>query len=151
MSYKELEIGNSYISKGNNNIADSFLVPVLKHTVKYNRSVGFFSSGVINEISEGIMALVRNHGTIQLIASPELSEADIEAINLGYEQRQKYIEDRFSDEFVQEVEKLDDTKLQFLRNLQELRLHSWDYTLSLMMALLMKRSLRMLKRLQVLR
>lgn len=114
MSYKELEIGNSYISKGNNNIADSFLVPVLKHTVKYKRSVGFFSSGVINEISEGIMALVRNHGTIQLIASPELSEADIEAINLGYEQRQKYIEDRFSDEFVQEVEKLDDTKLQFL-------------------------------------
>ena len=46
MSLKDLDIKLSYISCGEENIAKSFLVPALKHTKRYRRSVGFFSSGV---------------------------------------------------------------------------------------------------------
>ena len=50
MSLKNLDIKLSYISCGEENIAKSFLVPALKHTKCYRRSVGFFSSGVFGPI-----------------------------------------------------------------------------------------------------
>lgn len=117
MNFKELDIKHSYISKGDNNIADSFLNPVLSCTKEYKRSVGFFSSGVFNTIMPGIMRLARNGGTIKLIASPNLSKEDAHAISLGYEQRQKYILDCFNEEFEREIEELDDEKLCLLCDL----------------------------------
>jgi superfamily II DNA or RNA helicase len=117
MDFKDLIINRSYISKGNNNIADSFLNPVLKYTKTYKRSVGFFSSGVFDTIEEGIVFLVRNGGYIQLIASPKLNEEDVEAIRLGYEKRKQLISNCFTREFEKEIEKLNNTKLQMLYDL----------------------------------
>jgi len=114
MNYRQMDICHSYISRGNNNIADSFLNPVLKCTCEYKRSVGFFSSTVFETIMEGIVALARNGGTIKLIASPRLSEADVEAIAIGYDQREKYVTDAFSKDFISEIEKLDEKYLQML-------------------------------------
>ena len=108
MSYRDLKIEHSYISRGNNNIADSFLNPVLKCTKEYKRSVGFFSSGVLETITDGALSLARNGGSIKLIASPQLSEEDVEAINLGYEQKNQKLSDAFTRDFVREVEKLND-------------------------------------------
>ena len=76
MSFKDLDIKLSYISYGESGIAKSFLVPALKKAKTYQRSVGFFSSGVFAPIIDGIVALSRNGGKIQLIASPKLSEED---------------------------------------------------------------------------
>lgn len=117
MNYRQMQISHSYISRGNNNIADSFLNPVLKCTREYKRSVGFFSSSVLETIMDGIVVLARNGGKIKLIASPKLSEVDIEAISLGYEQRKQYITNAFSKEFVSEIEKLDEARLQMLCDL----------------------------------
>lgn len=117
MDYKHMSIEHSYISKGDNNIADSFLNPVLKCTKEYKRSVGFFSSGVFDTVMDGIIALARNNGRIKLIASPQLSEEDIEAINLGYEQKNSLISDAFTRDFVKEIEKLNDVRLQMLCDL----------------------------------
>ncbi|MCI6691484.1 MAG: DEAD/DEAH box helicase family protein [Clostridium sp.] len=117
MNYKDLKIMHSYISRGNNNIADSFLNPVLKLTKEYKRSVGFFSSGVLNTVMDGIVSLARNGGTMKLIASPKLNEEDVEAINLGYKQRQNLVENAFTRDFVDEIEKLDDVRLQMLCDL----------------------------------
>lgn len=114
MTFKELNIQRSYISFGDDNIAKSFLVPALKCTKVYKRSVGFFSSGVFKPIMDGIVGLVRNQGKIQLIASPNLSKEDIEAINAGYEQREKIIESAFTRIFTQEIETFDDEKLKLL-------------------------------------
>ena len=80
MYFRELDIRRSYTSMGDENIATSFLVPVLKCTRCYKRSVGYFSSSVLQPILDGVVSLARNNGTIQLIASPNLSENDIEAI-----------------------------------------------------------------------
>ena len=114
MSFKDIDIKLSYISYGDENIAKSFLVPALKHTKKYQRSVGFFSSGVFAPIIDGIVAMARNGGKIELIASPHLNEDDINAINLGYQKREEIINGAFTRDFLQEIEKLEDEKLQLL-------------------------------------
>ncbi len=114
MNYKDLDLEHSYISQGDNNIADSFLNPALKCTMVYKRSVGFFSSGAFETIMSGILTMVKNGGRMYLIASPKLSEDDVNAINLGYEERKKYYEDAFSAEFSKEIDKLNDTRLQML-------------------------------------
>ena len=60
MSYLDLSINHSYISYGDDNIASAFLNPVLSHTQRYRRSVGFFSSSVFIPIIDGIVDLCRN-------------------------------------------------------------------------------------------
>lgn len=114
MSFKDLNIKLSYISQGEESIINAFLNPVLKKSILYRRSVGFFSSGVFDSIIDGIVGLVRNNGKIKIIASPHLTDEDIKAINLGYKKREEIINSTFSKDFVTEIEKLDDEKLQFL-------------------------------------
>ena len=117
MNYQELEIKRSYVSVGRENIAKSFLTPVLKCTKSYKRSVGFFSSSVLQPIVDGIVALARNNGKIQLIASPNLTDDDIQAISTGYEAREKVINASFTRDFMREIEVFDDAKLQLLATL----------------------------------
>ena len=117
MSLKDLDIKLSYISCGEENIAKSFLVPALKHTKRYRRSVGFFSSSVFGPIVDGIVALFRKGGKIELIASPRLNEEDIQAINLGYLKRDEIITGAFTRDFEKEIGDLDDSKLQLLAEL----------------------------------
>lgn len=83
MSFRQIDIKHSYVSYGDENIAKAFLIPMLRKTKLYRRSVGFFSSTVFSTIIDGIVSLSRNDGKIQLIASPNLSAEDIHAINVG--------------------------------------------------------------------
>ena len=117
MGLKDLDIKKSYISCGDENIAKSFLVPVLKQTKLYQRSVGFFSSSVFEPILDGVVSLTRNGGKIQLIASPHLNEEDIHAISLGYEKREAVVNSAFSRDFIAEIERIDETRLQILIDL----------------------------------
>ncbi len=114
MNFKSLDIKISYISRGEDSIAPAFLVPALKMTRLYQRSVGFFSSGVFEPIIDGIVTLARNGGKIQLIASPKLSAADIAAINEGYRQKEEVIESSFSSDFLDAIESLNDDQLKLL-------------------------------------
>lgn len=117
MSFRELDLKRSYISYGGDNIAQAFLTPALMHTKLYRRSVGFFSSNVITSIIDGIVALARNDGKIQLIASPNLSAEDVNAINLGYQMREEIVKKAFEHEFTTALEELDDSALQLLATL----------------------------------
>lgn len=117
MGLKDLEIKKSYTSYGTENIANSFLVPALKYTKVYRRSAGFFSSSVLEALMDGIVSLARNGGKIQLIASPRLSEEDIQAISLGYAKREEIIDKAFSRDFVDEIEEMDELRLQLLYQL----------------------------------
>ena len=117
MNFKDIEIKRSYISCGEDNISSSFLNPVLKLTKTYKRSVGFFSSSVFQPIFDGIISLYRNCGKIKLIVSPHLSDEDIEAINIGYEKREKIISDAVSRDFIPSIERLEDKYLQILTTL----------------------------------
>lgn len=91
MNFRDLEILPEYRSP-RDNIVQKFYLPVLEHSVSYKRSVGFFSSSALIEISKGICALAKNGGKIELVASPKLSAEDLEAISKGYELRDAVIE-----------------------------------------------------------
>lgn len=94
MSLKDLDdhIKSEYRSLIDNVVQD-FYVPLLKEAVSYKRAVGFFSSSALIEISKGIGAMAANGGHIQIVASPYLSESDVAAINQGYAERERIIED----------------------------------------------------------
>ena len=117
MGLKDLEIKRSYISCGDENIATSFLVPALKQSILYQRSVGFFSSSVLEPILDGVVTLARNNGKIQLIASPHLNEEDIQAISLGYAKKEEITRNAFDRDFLTEIEELDEVRLQVLVDL----------------------------------
>lgn len=117
MNYKDLDLKRSYISYGDDNITASLIVPALKCTKLYRRSVGFFSSSVFELIMDGITGLVRNKGRIELVASPRLSDEDIDAINSGYDEKERVVFNRFSKEFQDELSKFDDQELALLAEL----------------------------------
>lgn len=74
-------------------IVNEFYVPVLRESKLYQRSVGYFSSSVLIEITKGIKGLIENGGKINIIASPMLTEEDIKAIEEGYKSRDEVITD----------------------------------------------------------
>ena len=91
MSLLDVSIKKEYRSP-RDNIVNDFYIPLLKESVLYKRSVGYFSSSSLIELTYGISKLINNNGKIQLITSPNLSDEDIEAINKGYEIRENIIE-----------------------------------------------------------
>lgn len=91
MPFQSLNIQQEYRSP-QNNIVTEFYIPVLEKSVTYKRSVGYFSSTSLVQITKGILGLIKNGGTIDLVASPYLSKEDEEAIRVGYENRTKIIE-----------------------------------------------------------
>jgi superfamily II DNA or RNA helicase len=72
----------------------SFYQPAMSLAIRYDRSVGYFSSVSLAIISRGIRALYLRNGTIRLIASPVLSPNDIEAIRQGHLKSDTMIENR---------------------------------------------------------
>lgn len=92
MSLQDITLKTEYRSRLDNVIRD-FYVPVLNQSVLYQRAVGFFSSSALFALSVGISGLVDNGGKIQLIASPKLSQEDIEAINDGLKRRDDVIKE----------------------------------------------------------
>ena len=74
------------------NIIKDFYIPLLSNAKSYKRAVGFFSSTSLIELSKGLCALAKKGGSIQIVASPYLSNEDVEAIKYGYEARDKVIE-----------------------------------------------------------
>ena len=74
------------------NVIQDFYIPLLKDAKIYKRAVGFFSSTALVEISKGITELAKNGGKIQIVASPYLSDEDVEAIKKGYANRDEVIE-----------------------------------------------------------
>ena len=91
MGFKDHKVKSEYRSIIDNVVQD-FYIPLLKDAVSYKRAVGFFSSSSLVEISKGIAGMAAKGGKIQIVASPYLSDEDIDAIKHGYEDRNKIIE-----------------------------------------------------------
>ena len=91
MSLRDYHIKSEYRSLIDNVIQD-FYLPLLHEANLYKRAVGFFSSSSLVEISKGIGDMAKNGGKIEIIASPYLSDDDINTIKTGYENRNKIIE-----------------------------------------------------------
>ena len=116
MSLRDVEIKNEYRSLIDNVVSD-FYIPLLKQAVSYKRAVGFFSSTALVEISKGLAGLIENGGTVQLVASPYLSDDDISAMKKGYELREKVIENALMRELCEPVNEFEKERLNLLANL----------------------------------
>ncbi|MDO4189678.1 MAG: DEAD/DEAH box helicase family protein, partial [Lachnospiraceae bacterium] len=117
MSFKELGLLKHYKTY-KNNIVKEFYTPVLCEAALYQRSVGFFSSTALIELTKGISGLVKNGGKIQFIVSPFLSKEDVEAIEKGYEKK-AIIENALLREYHEPENYFEEERLNLLAHLIE--------------------------------
>lgn len=104
MSYKNLNIKSSY-ETGKDELLESFYIPVLEHTVKYDRIAGFFSSSSLAVAARGIYGLIKNKGKMRIIACPKMNKKDIEIIDKILDNDEKTLEELLD----QEIDMIDDT------------------------------------------
>lgn len=67
------------------NLIGDFFEPALSDAAKYDRAVGYFSSGWIKEAAKGLTKFAANDGQARWITSPILGEKDWEALLAGAE------------------------------------------------------------------
>jgi len=116
VSFQELDIKKEYRSLLDS-VAKDFYIPLLSQAVKYQRAVGFFSSSSLVEISKGISELAKNGGKIQLVASPYLSDEDVEAIKSGYAMRDQVVKEAIRREMTEGKTPFEKARLNLLANL----------------------------------
>ena len=68
---------------GEHRIVRDFYTPCLSESIEYSRAAGYFTSHGLSIAAQGIAALIRNNGCMRLVASPNLTVEDIEAIRKG--------------------------------------------------------------------
>lgn len=73
----------STIDSSTANMAEELYVPALSASVRYDRGVGFFSSGWLRMVAEGLVAFAAHGGKARVITSPILAADDWEALQLG--------------------------------------------------------------------
>lgn len=111
---KDLSLKISYRSKGPNNIVEQLLIPGLKCSKIYKRSVGYFSSSVFELIGDGLKEMAERNGEIRLICNPELSDEDIEGIRLGYHLKEGIIRHKIETDIEDVLRRIDDLNLKLL-------------------------------------
>nr|WP_297766271.1 DEAD/DEAH box helicase family protein [uncultured Butyrivibrio sp.] len=90
MGLQNITIQNEYNSL-EEDVVREFLIPALSESNRYDRAAGYFSSSGLAKQTVGIAELVKKGGHIRIIASPELSEEDVKAIDEGYKLKDSVI------------------------------------------------------------
>jgi superfamily II DNA or RNA helicase len=90
-SLRELDLAIEYRSDAADLLRE-FYFPCLERSLRYQRAVGYFTSGGLAAAARGITALIANGGRMQLVASPLFEQADLAAIEEGYEARENIID-----------------------------------------------------------
>lgn len=94
----------------------SFYIPILNDAIIYKRAVGFFSSSILLQISSGLCSIAKRGGKIKLLVSPKLEKNDYEAIENGYNIKEK-IENNMIDNFSDPIEQVDKDRFALLAHL----------------------------------
>lgn len=85
-SLRSLNLQARYRSNSHN-LAQDFYRPVLSAAKSYSRAVGYFTSSSLELLAEGLQTFYEAGGRMRIVASPQLTELDIEDIRRGYEVR----------------------------------------------------------------
>ena len=73
-------------------LVKAFYVPCLECTTLYRRAVGYFTSRGLAAAAQGIRSLIDRGGRMFLVASPQFEPDDLEAIQRGFDAREKIID-----------------------------------------------------------
>lgn len=87
----DLDLGIRYRSSEHDLLHD-FYLPCLRESTTYWRAVGYFSSYALAAAANGLPEFIEREGSMRLIASPDLSDEDVDAIQRGYEARDDVVE-----------------------------------------------------------
>ena len=61
-------------------ILNEFYIPLLQHTVRYDRIAGFFRSSSLALASRGMTAFVNSKGKMRLVAGADMTPQDVQAV-----------------------------------------------------------------------
>jgi SNF2 family DNA or RNA helicase len=92
---------------------NSFYIPALSASVRYDRSAGFFSSSALAVAAAGVVRLIQNDGRMRLLVGAQLDNADVDAVSKGYDLRERVTE-RLLEHFVDPQEALLRRRLEVL-------------------------------------
>ena len=62
---------------------NTFYVPALSRSVRYDRFAGYFSSSALSVAAAGVARLISNQGRMRLLVGAHLAESDVEALMGG--------------------------------------------------------------------
>ena len=82
MGFKAIELP-SVLDTSSSDIVADFFVPALSQAVRYDRGVGFFSSGWLRVAAQGMLFFAQNSGRARWVTSPILSPEDWDALQVG--------------------------------------------------------------------
>jgi superfamily II DNA or RNA helicase len=82
MSLKQLFIPIA-LNTSKDSLIETFFVPCLQNSIKYDRGVGYFSSSWLRESFKGMNDFAKQKGKARWITSPILSKEDWDALLLG--------------------------------------------------------------------
>lgn len=71
------------LDTSSNDLLAEFFIPALKHSVQYDRGVGFFSSAWLRIAAKGMVEFAANGGKARWVTSPILDENDWDALLTG--------------------------------------------------------------------
>ena len=116
MSLLDIQIESEYRNK-HGNIIRSFYNPLLSEAIAYDRSVGFFSSTALSCFSVGLCNFLKNGGKIRLVATPYLSNEDVQAMRNGYKARNEIVEEALMKKLYDPLNSQEIDRLNMLANL----------------------------------
>lgn len=108
MNLNSRNFKNAY-SSDMDNILHDFYIPALESSVEYNRLAGFFSSTSLAIAARGIVGLIRNGGTFNLVVSPKLDKDDLKTIIDSGKEPTRFVEMKM-------LEELDNLENEFVRD-----------------------------------
>lgn len=81
-SLRDLDFPESLDTSEDSVVGDLY-IPAMGTAVRYDRGVGYFTSGWLTYVAEGLAAFAENGGKMRLITSPHLSPEDWSAVKQG--------------------------------------------------------------------
>lgn len=103
MSFRDIDIAYSY-ETGHDDPVNEFYVPLLAEAVNYDRIAGFFTSASLAIAARGIAGLIRNKGTMRIIACPRFEEKDVAVMKRVVEHPEEFI----SKQLLKDIEHIED-------------------------------------------
>lgn len=82
MRFSALDIKTKYDSD-EDDILNSFHIPMLQNAARYDRAVGYFSSDVLASASQGLEKFIQSDGKMRLIIGDPLSDSEYDAVMEG--------------------------------------------------------------------
>ncbi|WP_102345897.1 DEAD/DEAH box helicase family protein [Bacillus sp. Marseille-P3661] len=90
--YKDLNISYHYESGLEQNIVRDFYLPILSNTSIYKRLIGHFSIETLILAAKGVVEIIDNNSTFQLISSVKFSPQELEILQVSESSREEIIE-----------------------------------------------------------